>query len=82
VPSEIDNKLSAIENFILLNRSSKSFRRIAPMTGVEQPFISFSDRELGILLWKNEILKPKLQELTLEDFSDKTIQTYQLDLNE
>ncbi|KAG0352038.1 hypothetical protein BGZ54_002986 [Gamsiella multidivaricata] len=65
--------IPATENFVLLNQSSKSYRKTAPLTSAEQPFMSFSERELGILFWQNAALKEKLQELVLVDFEDKSI---------
>ncbi|KAG0352061.1 hypothetical protein BGZ54_002981 [Gamsiella multidivaricata] len=70
--TKIDDDIPAIENFMLLNRSSKSFRRFVPLTGTEQPFVSFSERELGILFWHHSAIKGKLQEMMLVDFEDKS----------
>ncbi|KAG0367743.1 hypothetical protein BGZ54_003357 [Gamsiella multidivaricata] len=62
VCTEIDQDIPAIENIVLLNQSSKSYRKTALLTSMEQPFISLSEREFG-----------KLQELVLVDFEDKSI---------
>ncbi|KAG0350857.1 hypothetical protein BC939DRAFT_474395 [Gamsiella multidivaricata] len=70
---EIDQGISAIENFVLLNQSSRSYRQTAPLTGTEQPFMLFSERELGILLLENAALKKKLQELVLVDYGNRDI---------
>ena len=42
----IDETISAIENFWRLNKSSRSYRRMAPLTSSEQPFMTFSELEL------------------------------------
>ncbi|KAG0244699.1 hypothetical protein BGX31_008706 [Mortierella sp. GBA43] len=55
--SEIDDGLPAIENFILLNKCNKEFRKVVPLTGIEQPFVSFGERELGILFWLQDLIK-------------------------
>ncbi|KAG0366423.1 hypothetical protein BGZ54_005361, partial [Gamsiella multidivaricata] len=55
--TEIDQGIPAIVNFALLNRSNKSYRQTAPLTGTEQPFMSFSGCGLGILFWQNTALK-------------------------
>lgn len=78
--TEIDDTISAIENFVLLSRSSRRYRRIVPLASLEQPFVSFSERELGILFWQKAKLQKKLQELALEDFQDKDIIPRQSDM--
>ncbi|KAI7825676.1 hypothetical protein BC939DRAFT_476118 [Gamsiella multidivaricata] len=47
VCTEIDQDIPAIENIVLLNQSSKSYRKTALLTSMEQPFISLSEREFG-----------------------------------
>ncbi|KAF9310041.1 hypothetical protein BG006_004930, partial [Podila minutissima] len=37
----IQEDLSAIENYLILNRLSRSPQRIIPLTSSKQPFISF-----------------------------------------
>lgn len=78
--SRIDENISAIENYIALNNSTKSFNKTFPLTGIEQPFVTFSELELAALLWQNEAIKTKLQTLALGDFEDKTIRLSQVDI--
>ncbi|KAF8907975.1 hypothetical protein BGZ58_006137, partial [Dissophora ornata] len=80
--TEIDQCIPAIENFILLNQASKSYRKTVPLTGMEQPFVSFSERELATLFWQNDALRGKLEELVLVDFEDKNFIPSIIDLSE
>ncbi|KAF9951295.1 hypothetical protein BGZ72_007152 [Mortierella alpina] len=81
MPTAIDNEIPAIENFVLLNRTDKNSRRIVPLTSFEQPFVSFSERELGILFWKNPVLKEQLRAWVLEDLENASFQPAQHDVN-
>ncbi|KAF9994920.1 hypothetical protein BGZ65_009442, partial [Modicella reniformis] len=80
--STIKNDLPAIENFVLLNRSSKKARKIVPLVGSQRPFIAFSERELCILFWQHEALKNELQKLILKDYKDKNVIPSSNDLSE
>ncbi|KAF9554358.1 hypothetical protein EC968_009681, partial [Mortierella alpina] len=81
LPTAIDNAIPAIENFVLLNRTDKNSRRIVPLTSFEQPFVSFSEKELGILFWKNPALKEQLQAWVLENLEDASFKPAQHDVN-
>ncbi|KAF9111015.1 hypothetical protein BGX30_007799, partial [Mortierella sp. GBA39] len=63
----IQEQVSAVENFLFLNKLTSNSRRIVPLTASQQPFISFSERELGSFFWKREVLKQRLCELALQD---------------
>ncbi|KAF9079285.1 hypothetical protein BGX23_004464, partial [Mortierella sp. AD031] len=63
----IRSDVSAIENFLRLNRISNQSRRIVPLSTSEQPFVSFSERELISFFWKREPLKKKLLEMVQDD---------------
>jgi hypothetical protein len=65
--TEIQEEISAAENFLSLNTHTKNSRRIVPFTTSQQPFVSFSERELGLFFWKRDVLKRKLCELALQD---------------
>ncbi|KAK3819889.1 MAG: hypothetical protein J3Q66DRAFT_367938 [Benniella sp.] len=78
--SRIRQNIPTIENFVCLNRSSKSFRRIVPLSSAEQPFVLFSERELCILFWKNGALRDSLRKLVLVTYKDKTIVPSQADV--
>ena len=47
--SNIDGTIPAIQNFGALNQSTKSYSSTVPLRDMEQSFVSFSERELGIL---------------------------------
>ncbi|KAF9182814.1 hypothetical protein BGZ51_004394 [Haplosporangium sp. Z 767] len=81
-PTDIDRCISAIKNFWILNRSSKSHRKICLLAKTELSFMSLAEYELGQLFWKNSALKEKLQDLMLEDFDDKESNPSLMDLNE
>ncbi|KAF8908063.1 hypothetical protein BGZ58_006126, partial [Dissophora ornata] len=63
----IQEQVSAVENFLFLNKLTSNSRRIVPLTASQQPFVSFSERELGSFFWKREVLKQRLCELALQD---------------
>ena len=44
--SNIDGTIPAIQHFVTLSQSTKSYRRTVPLTDMEQPFVSFSERIL------------------------------------
>ncbi|KAG0286082.1 hypothetical protein BGZ98_005234 [Dissophora globulifera] len=43
----IHDDISAVENFLFLNKLTNNSRRIIPLTSSKQPFVSFSERELA-----------------------------------
>ncbi|KAF8919712.1 hypothetical protein BGZ58_004580, partial [Dissophora ornata] len=53
----IDDNVSAIENFIRLNKINGDRWNTVPFTPVEQPFILFSELDLVNIFWSNPILK-------------------------
>lgn len=53
----IDDKVSAVENFIRLNKINGYRWKTVPFTPVEQPFILFSELDLVNIFWSNPILK-------------------------
>jgi len=65
---EICKDKSAIENFLALNKLSKNSRKIAPMSPLEQQFMSFTERELMAFFWKRELLRTKLQDMVSPDY--------------
>ncbi|CAO3568064.1 unnamed protein product [Mortierella alpina] len=79
--TQIDESIPALENFWRLNKSSKSYRRIVPLTGTEQPFVPFSELELIEFLWRNEEIKNHLQ-MVLEDYHNQDFNPSFTDLRE
>ena len=63
----IREDISAIENFVHLNELSGYPRKIIPITSSQQPFVSFSEKELVALFWKREPLKMKLLQIAALD---------------
>ncbi|KAF9343858.1 hypothetical protein BGX26_005115, partial [Mortierella sp. AD094] len=65
---QIRGELSAIENYIALNKLSLNPRRIVPMTSSRQPCVGFTERELAGFYFKSGgVLKEKLMELATKD---------------
>ncbi|KAF8958121.1 hypothetical protein BGZ46_002037, partial [Entomortierella lignicola] len=65
---QIREDISAVENFILLNKMSNNSRRIVPITKSEQPFVGFSERELvGFFFKQGGKLKQRVLELASSD---------------
>lgn len=60
VDIRIQEELSAVENFLFLNDLTNNNRRIIPLTASQQPFFSFSERDLALFFWKRRSLKAKL----------------------
>ncbi|KAF9574621.1 hypothetical protein EC968_006036 [Mortierella alpina] len=60
---EVDPNKSAIENFLLLNNLCVNRRRIVPMTGSKQPFMTFSEKELAHFFFQWPRLRAALQML-------------------
>ncbi|KAF9537618.1 hypothetical protein EC957_007865 [Mortierella hygrophila] len=73
LPPETDNgiqdDISAVENFLQLNRITGNRRRIIPLTSFELPFMSFTEPEFASFFWKRESLKTQLADLVAEDGS-------------
>ncbi|KAI1286511.1 hypothetical protein EDD11_000408, partial [Mortierella claussenii] len=63
----IRSDISAIENFLHLNKTSKNSRRLASLTSSQQPFVSFSERELISIFWKKDGLRARLRQLARAD---------------
>ncbi|KAG0300771.1 hypothetical protein BGZ99_003637, partial [Dissophora globulifera] len=78
--TQINETIPAIENFWRLNKSSKSHRKMAPLTGMEQPFVSFSELELIEFLWRKERIKSHLQDLVLKDYHTQDFEPSLADL--
>ena len=57
VDIRIQNDISAVDNFVFLNKLTNNSRRIIPLTTSQQPFVSFSERELAAFFWKRDALK-------------------------
>ncbi|KAG0202655.1 hypothetical protein B0O80DRAFT_431837 [Mortierella sp. GBAus27b] len=66
--STIDRGLPAIENFIRLNKACVSPRKLAPMSPMENSFITLSELELVAIFCKH--LKSKLQEYAKSSFPE------------
>ncbi|KAI8597228.1 hypothetical protein EDD21DRAFT_437411 [Dissophora ornata] len=64
----IDHNISAIENFIHLNKVCMSRRRLAPMSSFEDSFISLSELELTRFFCQDEVSKQQLQDYASPDF--------------
>ncbi|KAF9367554.1 hypothetical protein CPB97_005585, partial [Podila verticillata] len=65
---QIRSDLSAIENYLALNKLTQNPRRIVPMTTSKQPYIGFSERELAGFFFKNGgELKERLMEVASKD---------------
>ncbi|KAF9903118.1 hypothetical protein EC991_004144 [Linnemannia zychae] len=67
----ISNSLSAVENFLNLNKLAKNARRIVPMSSQEDRFLSFSERELLGLLCSRPLLQDRIRSWADHDFSTK-----------
>ncbi|KAF9945327.1 hypothetical protein BGZ72_001470 [Mortierella alpina] len=64
VDIEIHEGRSAVENYLALNRLSRNPRRIIPLTSSEQPFVTFTERELvGFFFACEGVLRARVQEL-------------------
>ncbi|KAF9913145.1 hypothetical protein EC991_003604 [Linnemannia zychae] len=60
--------LSAVENFVALNRTAGSNRRIIPISTVKNGYVSFSELELVKLFWKSPVLKASILDIVKVDF--------------
>ncbi|KAG0182631.1 hypothetical protein DFQ28_001942, partial [Apophysomyces sp. BC1034] len=64
----IRGDLSAIENYLALNKLSPNPRRIVPMTSLKQPYVGFTEQELAGFYFKSGgALKERLVELARRD---------------
>lgn len=70
---QIQDNISAMENFVFLNKLTNNSHRIIPLTTSQQPFISFSEWELTAFFWKCDPLKERLQQLALQDNTHATL---------
>ena len=52
---QIREEISAAENFLHLHILTNNSRKIVPLTSSKQPFVSFSERELGSFFWKRGV---------------------------
>ncbi|KAI8351750.1 hypothetical protein B0O80DRAFT_500105 [Mortierella sp. GBAus27b] len=68
--ASIDRDLPAVENYIRLNKACGSPRRLAPMSSLENSFITLSELELVPIFYKHPILKAKLQEYAKSSFPE------------
>ncbi|KAF9538840.1 hypothetical protein EC957_006160 [Mortierella hygrophila] len=68
---QIRPDVSALENFLYSNKLTGNSRRIAPLTFLQQPFVTFSEREMAVFFWKREVLKKKPVQMGMLD--NKTI---------
>lgn len=60
--------MSAVENYVLLNKLSQNSQAIAPITESEQPFVGFSEQDLaGFFFKRGGELKERLVELASLD---------------
>ncbi|KAI1286156.1 hypothetical protein EDD11_000480, partial [Mortierella claussenii] len=57
----IDLRLSAVENFIILNRILGSRRCLTPMSPMDSTFVNLSELDLTKLFWHDTALKRQLQ---------------------
>lgn len=65
----IQDDISAVENFLLLNQITGNRRQIFPLTKSTLPFVSFTEPELASFFWKREPLKKRLTDLVAQDGS-------------
>ncbi|KAF9130299.1 hypothetical protein BGX30_013565 [Mortierella sp. GBA39] len=76
----MQENISAVENYITLNEMIRNRRRIVPITSSQQGFVTFSERDLALFLWKRDLLKQKLVDLASFDQDDPTTITSTNDL--
>ncbi|KAI7822851.1 hypothetical protein BC939DRAFT_172096 [Gamsiella multidivaricata] len=61
---EIQEEVSAIENYLAINKLSPNPRRIIPMSTAKQPFVSFTERQLAMFFFnRGGALRARVQEL-------------------
>ncbi|KAF8926965.1 hypothetical protein BGZ47_002432 [Haplosporangium gracile] len=56
----VDPKISAIENFVLLNRVCGYPSSLVPMSTFDDKFVTVSELELSRIFWRDPILKQVL----------------------
>ncbi|KAF9542693.1 hypothetical protein EC957_001748 [Mortierella hygrophila] len=67
----IYNNLSAVENFLTLNKLVKNPRRIVPISPRVHGFLSFSERELLVLFCGRQLLQDRIRLWADHTFSTK-----------
>lgn len=67
VDTQIRQEISAVENFLRLNKLTNNSRKIVPFTSSKQPFVAYSERELVSFIWKRRLLRERMEELARED---------------
>jgi len=65
------NDLSAVENFLKLNKLVKNYHRIIPLSPQEHGFLSFSERELLVLFCGRPLLQDRIRSWADHTFSTK-----------
>ncbi|KAG0294208.1 hypothetical protein BGZ98_001851, partial [Dissophora globulifera] len=65
---KICNDLTVVENFLRFNNMTGNRRKIAPLSTPVDHFVSFSERELVALCWKDDLLKTQILELARPTF--------------
>ncbi|KAI7831143.1 hypothetical protein BC939DRAFT_221112 [Gamsiella multidivaricata] len=61
---EIQEEVSAIENYLAINKLSPNPRRIIPMSTAKQSFVSFTERQLAMFFFnRGGALRARVQEL-------------------
>ncbi|KAF9402833.1 hypothetical protein BGZ76_007235, partial [Entomortierella beljakovae] len=70
LPSEynitIRDDISAVENFVHLNRIDGNKRKHVPLTPMQQPLMSFNEGNLLCIFWQNETLREVMRDWNLE----------------
>ncbi|KAF8932061.1 hypothetical protein BGZ58_007238 [Dissophora ornata] len=69
----IDPSLSAIQNFLDLNKACRRPRCVVPMSSMKDRFITLTELNLVELFWRNPALKCELQQMAFGDYT--TIET-------
>ena len=64
---QIQPDISAVENFLYLNKLTENSRQVVPITSSQQPYMTFSEREIGVFFWKRDVLRDKLVQLSKLD---------------
>ncbi|KAF9334380.1 hypothetical protein BG006_002281 [Podila minutissima] len=67
---KVHMNVSAIENFLELNKLTGSCHRIILMSPQESSFVSFSERELLVLFMSRPVLKARILSWLKDDYSD------------
>lgn len=64
---QIRPDVSALDNFLYFNKLTGNSRRIVPLTSLQQPFVTFSEREMAAFFWKRGVLKKKPVQMGMLD---------------